>query len=125
MSSEPKDGETSHLCTLKLKCKPIYKVAIKGIDIVSEAKTLEIYDDIDGYLQSVKGVPIQGCEDGHVFYISSFQIREPARNMEIKVQYIKILNCDCINRLLYFHYMLMSCIHFYSLHVFFTPKVVI
>ncbi|XP_041370705.1 ATPase PAAT-like [Gigantopelta aegis] len=82
--SESSDGEHSSVCTLKLKCKPMYKVAIKGLDIVSEARTLEIYDDIDGYLQSVKGVPIPGCEEDQMFYITSFEIKDSTTGIEIK-----------------------------------------
>lgn len=68
-----------HSCALEINCtcKPHYNLSVVGIEIISEVRTIELYSDNEGYLQTARGSRIREkpgeegtCCDHEAFYCS-------------------------------------------------------
>lgn len=55
------DSRTS--CSLSITGKPQYRVSILGIDIISQSRSLEVYDACEGYVATSRGSRLP-CTDG-------------------------------------------------------------
>ena len=84
----------TNVCELTVTCKPHYNVRILGICIVTEARTVECYSKMDGYLESSRGVPIDLCDDGEVdkkLYHSRLKLESPMSEVTFKVLLILLI----------------------------------
>jgi hypothetical protein len=75
-----------HSCSLEIscECKPHHGVSIVGLIVRSQARTLELYSNSDGYLQTARGKKVH--EDG-IFCCTS-KLETPVTQINIKVNYV-------------------------------------
>ena len=82
-------SEEGEHCVLVLQCKPVYGLAIVGLAVASEARTLEVYDARDGsYLQTVRGQKDREdseADDSIVHFMCRCTLDEPLHAVSIKV----------------------------------------
>ncbi|KAK3599409.1 hypothetical protein CHS0354_036426 [Potamilus streckersoni] len=97
------DPETP--CTMQLKCKHQYAVALTGGEIVSESRTIEMYDISGAYLLSCRGQihqSTEGDEGTKNLYSCRFSLDEPVFALTIKFLSLHgKRECD-VSRLMFF-----------------------
>lgn len=76
-------------CMISVTCKPQYRISVTGIHVVSESKTLEIYDTGEIYLTTVKGRQLQVSTDRedqppHSLYRCKTNIKESLYGLSVK-----------------------------------------
>ncbi|XP_045189432.2 uncharacterized protein LOC123546876 [Mercenaria mercenaria] len=71
-----------HSCTLELgcMCKPHHGVSIVGVKVRSQAQTIELYSDIDGYLQTARCKTTD--EDGS--FCCTAKLENPVNKLDMK-----------------------------------------
>ncbi|KAL3864966.1 hypothetical protein ACJMK2_006607 [Sinanodonta woodiana] len=102
------DGTTSDPespCTIQLKCKHQYAVALTGGEIISESRTIEMYDISGTYLLSCRGQFLQSTDgDGGTrnLFRCRFSLDEPVFALDMKLLSLKgKRECD-VSRLMFF-----------------------
>ncbi|XP_033757588.1 uncharacterized protein LOC117339970 [Pecten maximus] len=65
-SNDQLSSDSREPCTLSITSKPQYRVSILGIDIISQSRSLEVYDACEGYMTTSRGkrVPCLDAEGG-------------------------------------------------------------
>ena len=88
-------SEDSQHCVLLLHCKHVYSMAIAGLAVASEARTVEVYDARDGsYLQTVRGLKDREdseADDSIVHFMCRCTLDEPLPALGIKVSRQQLL----------------------------------
>lgn len=75
-------------CVLRVECKPVYNMVLKGFAVASEARTLEVYDGRDdSYLQTVRGARDKEdseADDSKIHFMCRCTLEEPLKSINIK-----------------------------------------
>ena len=87
---ELSQNEKNEPCILSVRTKN-KQFCINGFNIVSESRTLEISSDVDGYLVSVRGIPVDTDVDDmsrtqlKQLFCSKCFLKDPQFDLSIKV----------------------------------------
>ncbi|XP_060076902.1 uncharacterized protein LOC132556509 [Ylistrum balloti] len=65
-SNDQLTGDSREPCTLSITSKPQYRVSVLGVDIISQSRSLEVYDTCEGYMTTSRGkrMPCLDAEGG-------------------------------------------------------------
>ncbi|XP_013385596.1 uncharacterized protein LOC106155345 [Lingula anatina] len=77
------ENETNIPCELSVHCQPIHNLKISDISILSEAKTIEIYDETGAYMTSCRGSYVNDVEGKPMFY-ADYSWQQPASSAMLR-----------------------------------------
>lgn len=78
-------AEESSPCLITLLCRPDSGVVISSVQLVSEARTLEVYSLSGDYCGTSRGEKVESSDEERIFYRSHLVLENPLPSYEVKL----------------------------------------
>ena len=81
---EDPGGGASTACSLAISIKPQYAYKICAVDVLSEARHIEVYGDCEEYVATARGTYLDLAVDQKV-YLAQYSFEQPVGTCTVKV----------------------------------------